>query len=530
MLNKKDPLLDVVTGVMSESDATRMAIEAANKHFGVTSRKALPHELHEAYDKMVVDESVKFYAKGNETRPKKDSGDKEKVARFKKALEKAPPVRKTEKGETVHESAETLEESEKRTPRLPVRSKYHKLVYGERLKKAAFGHSGLEFYKSDEGDLIKATYSNELPPGADDPKGSGVGRSRTRWYEGKGKGPNTTIKPIKNPTLKEAAYPKFAAPEVQKSGWGAGETHWDRATWQHEDGTLTQSTLTFDPEADEFRTYNHKMSKDGGKTWEDIEKPAGHKMHPMAKKHHIYMKNFADTNFRDDTDDGLDDIPTTEPPFKRNQIKESKSVVFKAAPDPADATHIVTTQHDGVMVRSRFAESENVRLGATPRFSAYDYEQSTNGGETWDDLSKNPAQKALRAAHRQLANKKAREIYKTGGQLSETVFDEIRINILNEMASITDEEKLMSYIDNLSEEQMDILGLAEASASDKKKPEAEQEDGLVKMPPVPKPKVSVQDRQLGAQGAAGVDQVSARPATVTGPAKSVQTRAITQRK
>ncbi len=320
MLNKKDPLLDVVTGVMSESDATRMAIEAANKHFGVTSRKALPHELHEAYDKMVVDESVKFYAKGNETRPKKDSGDKEKVTRFKNALEKAPPIRKTEKGETVHESAETLEE-------------------GERLAalKAA---------------LISGAKTAKETAGIGLSSGAGV----SGMLHLTGTDPVTSI----------------AA------------------------GALTAAGA---PVIDALGTYRDERKKD---------------------------KKYA------------------------NMLKQN-------------------------------------------------------------------------AARRKISDASLKE--------SNSVFDEIRINILNEMATITDEEKLMSYIDNLSEEQMDILGLAEAS--DKKKPEAKQEGGLVEMPKtsvVPKPAVSTQERQDGAAGAA----VSARPATgqaaAGGTAKRAQTRATTPRK
>lgn len=351
MLNKKDPLLDVVTGVMSESDATRMAIEAANKHFGVTSRKALPHELHEAYDKVVA-ESVKFYDKGNETRPKKDRGDEKKVDRFKNALKKAPVVRKKDTGETVHESAETLEE--------------RNVLKATAAGLKAAGHS----------------FGQDMKYVA--PIGVVTGLSAAAM----------TAQGMAPP---EVGYPAAAASVL--SG---------------------PAIATVGAVKAGIRAYRDKKSN----------------------------LDYGDKQAEE-------------------QLKIHKQTIKDAAARAKDG-----------------------------------------------DKS------------RTLSVKRARSV-------KESVFDEIRTNILNEMATITDEEKLMSYIDNLSEEQMDILGLAEAS--DKKKPESSAEEkkegGLVKMPPVPKPKVSVQDRQMGAQGASGMDtqkQVSARPAT--GLAARTQTRATTPRK
>lgn len=65
--NKKDPLVDAVKSVMSEGNLKRQVEEAVNNHFGVSSRKAVPHEYLNEYDallaeayKCAMDEKVKM--------------------------------------------------------------------------------------------------------------------------------------------------------------------------------------------------------------------------------------------------------------------------------------------------------------------------------------------------------------------------------------------------------------------------------------------------------------------------------------
>ena len=51
--NKKDPLVDAVKSVMSEGNLKRQVEEAVNNHFGVSSRKAVPHEHLNEYDTLL---------------------------------------------------------------------------------------------------------------------------------------------------------------------------------------------------------------------------------------------------------------------------------------------------------------------------------------------------------------------------------------------------------------------------------------------------------------------------------------------
>jgi hypothetical protein len=50
MFNKNDPLVNSVRNVMEQSNLQRRVEELVNEHFGVTSKKALPTELHSQYD------------------------------------------------------------------------------------------------------------------------------------------------------------------------------------------------------------------------------------------------------------------------------------------------------------------------------------------------------------------------------------------------------------------------------------------------------------------------------------------------
>lgn len=61
MLNKNDPLISAVQQVMQRNNAEREAVKTVNEKFGVTDRKALPHEKQGAWDaeyKQVLSESV----------------------------------------------------------------------------------------------------------------------------------------------------------------------------------------------------------------------------------------------------------------------------------------------------------------------------------------------------------------------------------------------------------------------------------------------------------------------------------------
>jgi len=53
--NKKDPLVDAVKSVMSEGNLKRQVEEAVNNHFGVSSRKAVPHEHLNEYDALLAE-------------------------------------------------------------------------------------------------------------------------------------------------------------------------------------------------------------------------------------------------------------------------------------------------------------------------------------------------------------------------------------------------------------------------------------------------------------------------------------------
>ena len=57
MFNKKnDPLVESVKAVMNENEFRRQAEAALNEELGISSKKALPHEYHEAYDRALEEE------------------------------------------------------------------------------------------------------------------------------------------------------------------------------------------------------------------------------------------------------------------------------------------------------------------------------------------------------------------------------------------------------------------------------------------------------------------------------------------
>jgi hypothetical protein len=50
---KNDPLLSAIKGVIAENDKHRDAVDRANKHFKITDKRQLPHNLHAEYDALL---------------------------------------------------------------------------------------------------------------------------------------------------------------------------------------------------------------------------------------------------------------------------------------------------------------------------------------------------------------------------------------------------------------------------------------------------------------------------------------------
>lgn len=63
MLNKNDPLISAVQQVMQQSNTEREAVKTVNEYFGVTDRKALPHERqgewNAAYQQVLSESNIK---------------------------------------------------------------------------------------------------------------------------------------------------------------------------------------------------------------------------------------------------------------------------------------------------------------------------------------------------------------------------------------------------------------------------------------------------------------------------------------
>jgi hypothetical protein len=76
MLNKNDPLIGVVQEVMKKNQAERDAAKLVNEKFGITDRKALPHERQGEWDaayQTVLTEGVESKAKPTEKKDKKNA-------------------------------------------------------------------------------------------------------------------------------------------------------------------------------------------------------------------------------------------------------------------------------------------------------------------------------------------------------------------------------------------------------------------------------------------------------------------------
>jgi hypothetical protein len=76
--NKNDPLVESIKNVMEHNDILRRVETAVNEHFGVVSKKALPHEYHAEYD--AIFEETKRCAMEEESHNKKDEDKKSSPA------------------------------------------------------------------------------------------------------------------------------------------------------------------------------------------------------------------------------------------------------------------------------------------------------------------------------------------------------------------------------------------------------------------------------------------------------------------
>ena len=73
--NKKDPLVDAVKSVMYEGNLKRQVEEAVNNHFGVSSRKAIPHEHLAEYDDLLSESYKQAIEEGNIKHPNQQKLD-----------------------------------------------------------------------------------------------------------------------------------------------------------------------------------------------------------------------------------------------------------------------------------------------------------------------------------------------------------------------------------------------------------------------------------------------------------------------
>lgn len=109
MLNRNDPLIGAVQEVMRKNQAERDAVRAVNEKFGVTDRRALPHEQQANWDaayNRVISEGVEVL--NEEMSPKQKqlaaiAGNKKKID--------APDLAAARAGKASHIEEEELEEA-----------------------------------------------------------------------------------------------------------------------------------------------------------------------------------------------------------------------------------------------------------------------------------------------------------------------------------------------------------------------------------------------------------------------------------
>lgn len=82
MFDKNDPLIASVKAVMEKNAKERAATNAVNEAFGITSRKALPHERQHEWDtafKKALTEGVESLEEKSENVEEELKGDQHKI-------------------------------------------------------------------------------------------------------------------------------------------------------------------------------------------------------------------------------------------------------------------------------------------------------------------------------------------------------------------------------------------------------------------------------------------------------------------
>jgi len=110
--NKKDPLVDAVKSIMEASAREREVERKLNESLGITSKKALPHELHKEYDAALLEAKKCMYEEGDEKElsPKQKklaakAGDKDEI--------EAVDLKKLRKDKSLDEAKATEAQKEK---------------------------------------------------------------------------------------------------------------------------------------------------------------------------------------------------------------------------------------------------------------------------------------------------------------------------------------------------------------------------------------------------------------------------------
>lgn len=97
MLNRNDPLIGAVQEVMRKNQAERDAVRAVNEKFGVTDRRALPHEQQANWDaayNKVISEGVEVLNEAKEPWKKEGSWSKQMKKQEKYAMKMLTPKAK----------------------------------------------------------------------------------------------------------------------------------------------------------------------------------------------------------------------------------------------------------------------------------------------------------------------------------------------------------------------------------------------------------------------------------------------------
>lgn len=108
--NKKDPLVDAVKSIMEASAREREIERKLNESLGITSKKALPHELHKEYEKALSEAKKYGMEEEKELSPKQKklaakAGDKDEI--------EAVDLKALRKDKTLDEAKATEAQKEK---------------------------------------------------------------------------------------------------------------------------------------------------------------------------------------------------------------------------------------------------------------------------------------------------------------------------------------------------------------------------------------------------------------------------------